>query len=99
MKLVLNEQVNTALAGLGQDDRSRVQTWLQYLRNWDTDKFAKENSIDLAIVGRSVYVFRTSTGLRIFFTVDQSEDTITVLDIATKETIISSGQIAGANNS
>jgi len=41
-----------------------------------------------------VYVLRTTTDIRIFFRIDG--DTITVLDVAKKAAIITSGQIAGA---
>jgi mRNA-degrading endonuclease RelE of RelBE toxin-antitoxin system len=42
-------------------------------------------------------MFRTSTEVRIFYTVDRESKTVTVVDITTEDTILSSGGVsAGA---
>jgi hypothetical protein len=40
-----------------------------------------------------VYVMRTTTDIRVFFRIDS--DTVTVLDVAKKAAILTSGHIAG----
>jgi mRNA-degrading endonuclease RelE of RelBE toxin-antitoxin system len=51
----------------------------------------------LNVQGQAVYMFRTSTEVRIFFTVDQESKTVSVIDITTENTILSSGGVsAGA---
>jgi hypothetical protein len=94
MKLIIAEPVRIALNTLSNGDRQRVQAWLDRLRNWENDQFVQSQSVSLDLGGREVRMLRTSTDLRIFYTIDQ--DTITVLDVARKETILSSGNITGA---
>lgn len=94
MQVLLSERVKTALHTLSRDDRERIQTWFGYFRNWEEDTFAKSQSVTLSVQGQSVYMFRTSTDIRIFYTVDLQSKTITVIDIATKETILSSGSVS-----
>ena len=94
MQVVLSERVKTALATLSRDDRERVHTWFGYLRNWEEDAFVRSQSVALDVQGRSVYMFRTSTEVRIFYTVDPQSKTISVIDLATKDTILSSGGVS-----
>src|ERR1700683_3677684 len=91
MQVMLSERVKTALSTLGPDDREKVHTWFGYLRNWEEDAFVKSQSVTLTVQGQSVHMFRTSTEVRIFYTVDLQSKTIYVIDIATKDTILSSG--------
>lgn len=93
MQVVMSERVKTALSTLSQDDRERVQTWFGYLRNWEDDPFVKSQSVALNVQGQSVYMFRTSTDVRIFYTVDLQSRIVTVIDVATKATILSSGTV------
>lgn len=93
MQVMLSERVRTVLSTLSLDDRQRVQTWLGYLRNWDEDEFARTQSVPLTVQGQPMYMFRTSTNVRIFYTVDLQSKTVTVVDIATKDTILSSGSV------
>ena len=39
-------------------------------------------------------MFRTSTEVRIFYTVDLQHKTVSVIDLATKDTILSSGKVS-----
>ena len=94
MQVMLSERVKTALNTLSHDDREKVHTWFGYLRNWEEDAFVRSQSVTLNVQGQLVNMFRTSTDVRIFYTVDQQSKTITVIDIATKDTILSSGNIA-----
>jgi len=94
MQVVLSERVKTALNTLSRDDRERAHTWFGYLRNWEEDAFVKSRSVTLDVQGQSVYMFRTSTEVRIFYTVDLQNKTVHVIDIATKDTILSSGTVS-----
>jgi mRNA-degrading endonuclease RelE of RelBE toxin-antitoxin system len=94
MQVMLSERVKTALNTLSRDDRERVQTWFGYLRNWEEDAFVRSQSVTLNVQGQSVYMFRTSTELRIFYTVDLQSKSVCVIDIATKDTILSSGSVS-----
>ena len=94
MQVILSERVKTALNTLSRDDRERVHTWIGYLRNWEEDAFAKSQSVTLSVQGESVYMFRTSTDVHIFYTVDLQSKTVYVLDIATKDTILSFGSVS-----
>jgi mRNA-degrading endonuclease RelE of RelBE toxin-antitoxin system len=93
MQVMLSERVTTALSTLSRDDRERVHTWFGYLRNWEEDPFVRSRSVTLNVQGQSVYMFRTSTEVRIFYTVDLQSKTVYVIDIATKDTILSSGSV------
>src|SRR5438128_1704137 len=94
MKVLLSERVTTALNTLSRDDRARVSTWFDYLKNWEHDPFVKAQSVLLNVQGQPVYVFRTSTEVRIFYTVDEQNKTISVIDITTKDTILTSGSVS-----
>ena len=94
MQVMLSERIKTALHTLSRDERERVQTWFGYLRNWEEDPFARSQSVTLNVQGQSMYMFRTSTDVRIFYTVDQQSNTVYVIDMATKDTILSSGSIS-----
>ena len=83
--LVTTPPVDIALRTLDAEDRRRVHAWFDHLRNWDSDSFVRTHSFPLKSV-EGVYVFRTSSDLRIFFRFDG--DTITVLDLATKQAIL-----------
>jgi hypothetical protein len=92
MNVILTQPVEIALRTLGDDDQRRVRVWIDYLRNWEKDTFVREHSQKLNAAD-SVYVFKTSSDIRIFFRVEK--DRIVILDIATKATILSSGNPSG----
>ena len=94
MQVILSERVKTALATLSRDDRDRVNTWFGYLANWEQDPFVKAQSVRLDMTGQTVYLFRTSTDVRIFYTVDEQKHALFVLDVTTKDTILNSGTIS-----
>ncbi len=85
MKVILTQPVEIALRTLGEEDRRKVQAWLDHIENWETDSFVRKHSHKLESA-EGVHVLRTSTDYRIFFTVEQ--DRIVVLDIATRATIM-----------
>jgi mRNA-degrading endonuclease RelE of RelBE toxin-antitoxin system len=94
MQVVLSERVKTALNTLSRDDRERVQTWFGYLQNWEEDAFVRSRSVALNVQGQTVYLFRTTTEVRIFYTVDMQNKTIHVIDVTTRDTILSFGSDA-----
>ncbi len=84
-KVVTTPAVDLALRTLGPDEVRRIHAWFIHLANWDDDPFVRENSHVLEEVP-GAHVFRTSTDIRIFFTIEGG--TITVLDVAGKQSII-----------
>lgn len=83
--LVTTPPVDIALRTLDDEDRRRVHAWFDHLRNWDSDSFVRSHSVPLKSV-KGVYIFRTTSDFRIFFRFDG--DTITVLDLTTKQAIL-----------
>jgi mRNA-degrading endonuclease RelE of RelBE toxin-antitoxin system len=93
MQVNLSERVKIFLKTLSHAERERVRAWFGYLENWEEDAFVKSQSVALNVQGQSMYMFRTSTEFRIFYTVDLQTKTVTVIDIATRDTILSFGAI------
>ncbi len=94
MQVVLAEPVQRSLATPSRDDRERVQTWFNYLSDWDRDPFVRDHSVPLQVEGKDVFMFRTSTDVRIFYTIDA--EVLTVINVARKETVEASGRLDGA---
>lgn len=91
-KLVLGPAVEIALRTLEPDGVQRMHDWFDYLQRWDSDEEVRRNSEQLHEIP-GVYVLRTTTDIRIFFRIDG--DVITILDIAKKAAILSSGHASG----
>lgn len=87
-RIVTTPAVDIALRTLDQEDRRKVEAWFNRLRNWDSDPFVREHSHRLDSAS-DVYVLKTSTDLRIFFSLQGI--TITIRDIARKQSIVASG--------
>jgi len=85
-EVVITRPVQVALRTLDDDIRHRVNAWLKHLANWDESVRSHSHSLD-SIPG--VFVLKTSTDLRIVFTI--KGDTVTIIDIAKKQSIITSG--------
>ena len=94
MQVLMSERVKTFLNTSSRDDRERAQAWFDYLRDWEKDPFVRSQSVTLNVQGQSVYMFRTSTEVRIFYTVDLQSKTVHVIDIATRDTILASGNVS-----
>jgi mRNA-degrading endonuclease RelE of RelBE toxin-antitoxin system len=92
-QVVITPPVEIALRSLDSENRRRIHAWFDHLKNWDGDQFVRSRSHKLEGLP-DVYVLRTSTDLRIFFRIDG--DTITILDVAKRSTIMTSGHIPGA---
>ena len=93
-KVVLAPAVEIAMRTLDPDGVRRVHAWFNYLERWDTDEVVRKNSEQLNEIP-GVYVMRTTTDIRIFFRIDG--DTVTVLDVAKKAAILTSGHISGVS--
>jgi mRNA-degrading endonuclease RelE of RelBE toxin-antitoxin system len=87
-KVVVTSPVEIALRTLDHENARKVQAWFAHLGNWDNDPFVQSHSHRLDSVP-GVYVLKTSSDIRIFFKMDG--DTITILDIAKKQSILTSG--------
>ncbi len=88
MQVVITEPVTIALRTLGEDERRRVTSWFDHLKNWDKDEFVRSRSHRLTS-DENVYVLHTSSDIRIFFSLDDGR--IVIRDLATKDTLQRSG--------
>jgi len=93
-RVVLAPAVEIAMRTLDPDGVRGVHAWFTYLERWDTDEVVRRNSQQLQELP-GVYVMRTTTDIRIFFRIDG--DTITVLDVAKKAAILTSGHVSGVS--
>src|SRR5437016_147494 len=92
--VVTTPAVDIALRTLDPDGVQRVYAWFARLKDWDGDETVRRNS--QALEGMpGVYVMRTTGDMRIFFKVEG--DTITILDLAKKQAILSSGYVPEAS--
>jgi hypothetical protein len=89
MKVIVGDLAQIGLRNLGEDGRRKAWGWIDSLKRWDTDPFVREHSVMLG--DDNTYMFRTTSDLRVFFSLE--EDTITVLDLARKDTIVRSGRV------
>jgi mRNA-degrading endonuclease RelE of RelBE toxin-antitoxin system len=94
-KIVTTPPVDIALRTLDADGVRKVHAWFDHLRNWEDDEFVRAHSHTLEGVS-GVYVLKTGTDIRIFFRIDGN--TVTILDIAKKAAIMSSGGRVVAKN-
>jgi mRNA-degrading endonuclease RelE of RelBE toxin-antitoxin system len=96
MQVLLEDRVKLGLSMLSADDRNRTETWFGYLRNWEDDPFVKSRSVELSLRDSRqlpIHLFRTSTDVRIFYSVDVKKKTIHVIDVTTEDTILSFGGV------
>ena len=86
-KVITSPPVDIALRSLDKTGVGKVRAWFDRLQNWDGDEFVRTHSHSLEGVS-GVYVLKTSTDIRIFFRIDGN--TITIMDIAKKQAILTS---------
>jgi hypothetical protein len=91
MQVLQTPPVEIALRTLGSEDRQEVLAWFDHLRNWEHDAFLRNNAKQVNS-SDNVYVLKASGDFRIFFLLEQ--DRIVILDLATKATILGSGQVS-----
>ncbi len=80
MKVLKTASVNAAIRTLSEDERRKVSAWLDHLQNWANDE--RLRTMSKATAYENTYALNTSDDLRIFFTLDSEQGTITVVDIA-----------------
>jgi hypothetical protein len=93
MNVTVAESAQIALRNLSEDERRKVCAWIDNLKRWDADPFLQQHSKKLD-AAENTYMLLTSTDARIFFSLTQ--DGITVLEVAKKATIVSSGTTSRA---
>jgi hypothetical protein len=99
-EIVLTRSVKLALLTVDESFRRCVQSWFKRLANWDRDEFVRSHSHSLDSLSdgpdslSGVHVLKTDSDLRIFFTIQ--EDSVTIVDIATKQTILAVGRVPEA---
>lgn len=91
MQLHLAERVETLLHTLNPEQRKKILYWFDYLRNWEEEPYARSRSVLLDIQGQPMYLFRTNSEVRIFYTVDIQSKTIFVIDVTNRDTILATG--------
>jgi len=89
-KIVTTPPVDIALRTMNAEEVRRVRAWFDHLQNWDSDDYVRRRSHSLEEVP-DVYVLKTSSDIRIFFRIDG--DTVTILDVAKKAAIYTSGHV------
>lgn len=90
--MILAPDVEIALRTLDPEGVRRAHAWFACLQRWDFDEVVRKNSEPLEDLP-GVYVLRTTTDIRIFFRIEG--DTVTILDIAKRAAILSSGHVSG----
>jgi hypothetical protein len=96
MNVIQTPPVEIALRTLGTEDRQKVVAWFDHLKNWEKDKYVRSHAKRLNS-SENVYFLETNGDFCIFFRLEQ--DCIVLLDIATKETILSFGHFAESGQS
>lgn len=92
MQVVITAPVQIALRTLGEQDQERVRVWIDHLKHWELDSQVRTRSHKLS-KSENTYVLHTNTDIRLFFTLEN--DTITVLDVAKRPGILTSGHLVG----
>ncbi|MEI7686867.1 MAG: hypothetical protein WCL32_17745 [Planctomycetota bacterium] len=80
MKVETTPTAEIAIRALGAEDVRRVHAWLGHLENWGRDTHTRNMSRKMP--ESDLYVLRGTNDLRIYFTLDEANDVITVVDIA-----------------
>ncbi len=88
-QIVTTPPVDIALRTMNDHDVRTVRTWLNRLSKFDKD--IRDRSYELPGLQKAVYLLKTDGDFRIFYRIDG--DTITILDVAKKATIYTSGHI------
>lgn len=80
MKVNRTAAVDLALRTLAADERLRVLSWFDHLRNWENDEQIRKMSKAMSYA--NTFVLNTSDDLRIFFALNQAKNEIDILDLA-----------------
>ncbi len=80
MKVIKPRSVELALKPLDDDERRQVLSWFDRLGNWEIDENIRKMA--KAMKYRDTYDLDTPDDLRIFFTLDEANQEIHILDLA-----------------
>jgi hypothetical protein len=80
MKVIKTAAVDSAIRTLGEEERRKVFSWFDHLRNWENDEHVRKMS--KAMIYQDTYVLNTSDDIRIFFTLNEAENEIVIVDIS-----------------
>lgn len=80
MKVIKTRAVDTALRTLSDDERRAVLSWFDHLGNWENDEHVRKMA--KTMIYKDTYVLNTSDDLRIFFTLNEADGQIVVIDLA-----------------
>ena len=98
MKVEISDGASIQLGFMDDDDRKRVDPWIEYLGRWDQAGFVRDRSKPLGGAHNGdltgVYVLSADEGFRLFFRLNPDEKLITVLDITTQKAIDTFGKPA-----
>lgn len=88
---ILTAPVDIALRTMDDGEARTVRAWFDKLRHWDTDQDVRSHAHRLTGFQKPVYLLKADKDFRIFFEIDG--DTVTILDVAKKATIYTSGHV------
>jgi hypothetical protein len=91
-EIVTTPAVDIALGTMESKALAQYREWIERLKNWDSDEQVQKRSHKLTGLEGEVYLLKTNSDLRIFFRLDDG-GTITILDVAKKSTIYTSGHV------
>ena len=80
MKVIKTAAVDAALRTLADDERRKVLSWFDHLGNWENDEHVRKMA--KAMIYKDTYVLNTSDDIRIFFTLNEPNREIVIVDLA-----------------
>jgi hypothetical protein len=82
LDLQVSDHAKIAYNSLGPDDRRRVDSWFDHLRNWGNDEFIRSKARRLNSE-EGIYVLPTSTDILIAFSI--ASDIVKIISIFRKD--------------
>jgi len=80
MNVIKPAYVDTALRTLTVDERRKVFSWFDHLKNWENDEHLRLSA--KAMSSQDNYALTTPDDMRIFFTLDEAKGEIVIVDLA-----------------
>lgn len=84
MAVHVSDHARIAIAGLTDEERRIVHSWLDHLRNWRNDGFIRDKSQRLEVAA-DTYVLRTSADIVIVFSIH--DDAVLIVSVFRKEAL------------
>ena len=79
MKVIKTRAVDAALRTLEEEDRRKVSAWFDRLGNWEQDEHVR--ALVKSTVDRGTYALNTPDDIRIFFSLNEAEREIVIVDL------------------